>query len=373
MIKIKVLEVIDSLFAGGAESLLTNFLIESKRYNNFEIDVCTLYSRNIFENKLRANGIKVYNLNLSFKYDFFKIVKFINLVRSKQYNIIHVHLFPADLFVAISSLFIKEDTMLVFSEHSVYNRRRTLKFFRFIDKFTYSRYKKIICVSEEVKKALNEYIPETTNKSLVVKNSVVVPENFEDTQKIDKKFKYDVLFVGRLEEVKGVDILLKAVYYIKEKYGQSITVAIVGDGSKKDYLIKFARELKIDDLVEFTGIRQDVHELMKISKIFVLPSRWEGLPMVVLEAMANGIPVIATSVGGVPEIIEDQVNGILVPRENSKMLADKIFFLLNNAIVREKLAKNAYEKVRSHYSMEIYTKAILNLYEELFENAKKFS
>lgn len=90
-------------------------------------------------------------MNLLFKYDFLKIIRFIRLVEKEKYDIIHVHLFPVDLFVAIASIFLPKNIVYIFSEHSIYNRRRSLIIFRFIDEFTYSRYKKIVCVSESVK------------------------------------------------------------------------------------------------------------------------------------------------------------------------------------------------------------------------------
>jgi len=210
---IKVLNVIDSLNAGGAESLLKNFLIEAKKYSGFQIDVCTLYARNIFKEDLEKNDITTFDLGLKFKYDFSGIVKIVSLIKQNNYDIVHVHLFPADLFVAIASLFLPKSIKFIFSEHNVYNRRRSLKAYKPIDYFVYSRYDKIICVSNHVKLALNAYIQGTKNKSVVIKNAIPIDSNFIETPKI-----YDVLFVGRLEDAKGVDVLIKAIAILKQKF-----------------------------------------------------------------------------------------------------------------------------------------------------------
>ncbi|MGC8979836.1 glycosyltransferase, partial [Caldisericum sp.] len=162
-----------------------------------------------------------------------------------------------------------------------------------------------------------------------------------------------------------VDILIKAVYEIQSKQSLNLKVALVGDGSLKSEYKKLVKDLSLEDNIKFLGIRRDVEKLMRLSKIFVLPSRYEGLPMVILEAMANRIPIIATKVGGIPEVIEDGIEGLLVEPESKDELTKKILYLLNNPSLREQLSKNAFEKVKSEYSIQSYTQRMLKLYEEV--------
>ena len=357
---IKVLNIIDSLNAGGAESLLKNFLIEAKQYDDFKIDVCLLYSKNIFKEDLEKNNITVFDLDLKFKYDFTGILKIVSLIRKNNYDIVHVHLFPADLFVAIASLFLPKSIKFIFSEHSVYNRRRSLKVYKPIDCFVYSRYDKIICVSNQVKLVLNAYIQGTKNKSVVIKNAIPIDSNFLEIPKI-----YDVLFVGRLEDAKGVDVLIKAIAILKQKFNLQIKVAILGDGSKRVYLENLSKQLGVDDEIVFLGVQKDVQSFMASSKVFVLPSRWEGLPMVILEAMANRMPIITTPVGGIAEVIEDGASGILVEPENPEALADKIYELLSSEKLQRSISENAFKKVKEEYSIEGYTQKMLDIYKDL--------
>jgi glycosyltransferase involved in cell wall biosynthesis len=365
---IKVLNVIDSLYAGGAESLLKNFLLESKKYPDFQIDVCTLYSRNIFKKELVDKSINVYELNLQFKYDFRGVFKLANLINSNDYDLVHVHLFPADIMVAVASLFTDKRTKFIFTEHNIYNRRRSIIFYKPIDKFVYSRYRKIICVSEKVKESLVDYLKELENKTIVIRNGIPVPD-----KKLDNgaKKEYDVLCVARLEEAKGVDVLLKAIAILKGKFNSPLNVAVVGDGNKRDVLLSLNRSLGLGDTVHFLGVRKDVSNLMDASKIFVLPSRWEGLPMVILEAMAHGLPVISTPVGGIPEVITNGENGILIPKENPYSLSEAILRVLNNEELLEKLSQNAYEIVRKYYSIQTYTENLLKLYVEILGKNEK--
>lgn len=363
--QIKVLNVIDSLYAGGAESLLKNFLIESKKYKDFEVDILTLYNK-VFYTEINNYNIKYFSLNLSFKYDFTKIFHLVKLIKENNYDIVHVHLFPADIFGAIASLFFNKKPVFIFSEHNVYNRRRSIPLYKPIDRFVYSRYSKIICVSELVKKELNKYLPESKEKSVVIKNAVLVRNELHRNNNFD----WDILFVGRLEEAKGVDILLKAIHFLKTQNNLELKVAIVGSGSKKDEYENLSKQLGLNNSVKFLGLRNDIQALMQSSKIFVLPSRWEGLPMVILEAMANGIPIIATKVGGIPEVIKDGVNGLMVEKEDIAGLAEKIYRLLNDTLLQQILSKNAYETVKNNYSIEVYTKTLLGLYEDILYDRK---
>lgn len=356
---IKVLNVIDSLGAGGAESLLKNFSICAKRNRDFQVDLCMLYSKNIFKDELDLSGLNVYELGFRFKYDFCKITRIVRLISSNNYDVVHAHLFPADLVCAIASVFVNKRIRFIFSEHSIYNRRRSVRIYRPVDRFVYSRYTRVICVSDVVKRKLNEYIPETAEKSVVIKNAVPIKLVNESREK-----KYDILFVGRLEYVKGADILINAVKIYRDRKHRLLKVAIVGDGSKKKALLRMARESGLENDVIFLGVREDVAQLMWQSRVFVLPSRWEGLPIAILEAMANKTPVITAPVGGTIELIENYRTGLFFEPENAESLSEMIDLLLSDTNLQAKIKENAFRKVLDEYSIEAYTEKMLDLYKE---------
>jgi len=272
-----------------------------------------------------------------------------------------VHLFPANLFGSLASLFLPKNIKFIFSEHNVYNRRRLFKIFKIVDTFIYSRYYKIICVSKQVQVALIEWLPKLRRKIIVISNAVPVP----DLSNWSPIKKYDILFVGRLTKAKGVDILLKAINILKENYQKEIKAAIVGKGYLEEELKGLVKELGIGEEVEFLGVRRDIERLMKSTQVFVLPSRWEGLPLTILEAMSSRASIIATRVGGIPEVIEHEKEGILISPEDPEALAKAITELLKDEELRIKLGINAFKKVKEKYSIEIYTKNILELYKSL--------
>jgi glycosyltransferase involved in cell wall biosynthesis len=171
--------------------------------------------------------------------------------------------------------------------------------------------------------------------------------------------------VGRLHEQKGFDVLLKAFQIIIKSYPHPLFV-IAGDGPLFDELNKLAKDLGIQESIVFLGSRSDVADVLKTYDIFVSSSRWEGLPGVVLESMAAGIPIVATDIPGTNEIIEDKINGLLVEPGNPEKLAEGILAMLSDRDVREKYATAAYKKL-SDYSVQ----NIAKLYETVYQGIYK--
>ena len=332
-----------------------------RKNRKIQMEICVLYSNGIFKKEIKNKGISIWDLGLKFKYDLRGIIKLISLIKRGKYSIVHVHLFPANLFGSLASLFLPKNIKFIFNEHSVYNRRRSFKIFKILDTFIYSRYYKIICVSKQVQVALIEWLPNLKRKSVVTSNAVPVSDlSIGSTVK-----KYDILFVGRLTKAKGVDILIKAIKILKEKYQKEIKAAIVGEGYLEEELKELVKELGIGEEVEFLGVRKDIEKLMKSTKLFVLPSRWEGLPLTILEAMSSGAAIIATKVGGITEVIQSGKEGILISPEDPTALAGAITELIKDRELRVKLGINAYKKVKENYSIEVYAKNILEFYKSL--------
>ena len=359
--KIKVLEVINSLKIGGAELLLRNFVIEAKKNNQYTVDVCTLYATNDAKNieEIKKKNVRIWSLDLKNKYTLSSVGKLKKIIERENYDIVHVHLFPASAFVALSSLFLPNNIRYIFTEHSTFNRRRTIKIFKIVDGFIYNRYSKIICSSKQVQNSLIKWIPKNKEKTEVIHNGTPIHSKSYSHQLIKK---YDILFVGRLVHQKGIRFLLEAISILQNKYKKYIKAAVVGGGPLEKELKKMCEELKINDSVEFLGIRRDIDQLMKSSKLFVLPSCWEGFGIVLIEAMKNRLPIVATNIGGIPEIITDGNEGILIPKANSEILAESINKVLEDEKLRSKLIQNAYRKVQKKYSIERYTISLLNLY-----------
>ena len=183
--------------------------------------------------------------------------------------------------------------------------------------------------------------------------------------------KRHMLFVGRLTSEKGVFELAEAFNAIARDY-HDINLILVGEEIEKEKLVAKFKEAKVLNRVLFKGNSpyKEIAYYMKISDILVLPTWAEGLPNVVMEAMATGLPVVATNVGGIPEILEDGVTGLSVPAKNVVKLTEAIIKMLEDESLREKCVRNAKELIIKKFDVK---KNVFKLYELLQEVKNNYS
>jgi len=177
-----------------------------------------------------------------------------------------------------------------------------------------------------------------------------------------------VVAVSRLNPMKGIDDYLKAVALLADRFAQARFV-IVGDGASRRELEEQARRLGIGERVVFTGTRLDVAAILSQATVSVAPSLSEGLSNVVLESMAAGAPVVATRVGGTPEILEDGVTGLLVPPCDAPALAGAIGRLLGDAALARRLGEAARSRALQRFSMQHMVRETEGLYRALLEGS----
>jgi sugar transferase (PEP-CTERM/EpsH1 system associated) len=174
--------------------------------------------------------------------------------------------------------------------------------------------------------------------------------------------------VGRLQDVKDQATLIAAFALLCERRPEAragLRLAIVGDGPLRARLAEKAAQAGVADLVWFPGARNDIPELMRSFDVFALSSIAEGTPVTLLEAMACGRPIVATAVGGIPEVVQDGVNGALVPAGNPQALADALALYVDN---RPRVAAHgaaARERIERHYSVAAMVGAYTALYDQL--------
>jgi glycosyltransferase involved in cell wall biosynthesis len=171
-----------------------------------------------------------------------------------------------------------------------------------------------------------------------------------------------VLAVARLERQKGHRFLLEAAVRIP-----GATFALAGDGPARAELEACARELGVADRVVFLGRRSDVPRLLASCDVFVLPSLWEGLPLAALEAMAAGVPVVATAIGGTDEAVLDGTSGLLVPPADSATLAAAIRRVLDEPALAKRLGEAGRARVRERFSAEAMVAGVAGVYEEVLD------
>jgi glycosyltransferase involved in cell wall biosynthesis len=246
---------------------------------------------------------------------------------------------------------------IIFTAHGwVFNESRPSyqrTFFKLIYWYILLFSHKIICVSEGTKKDIRNW-PLVQNKIIVIKNGV---DNFSLLPRSDARrslgiHEDDILVVGTVAElhhVKGLDLLLNAwSEFVKSCRAELI---IIGEGEERENLENMLQSLGISDSVVFKGYMDDARAHMSAFDIFVITSRSEALPYVPLEAGVASLPVIATAVGGIPEIITDEVNGILIPPEDPQIIFLSLLMLAENIELREKLGAELKRTVTDKFSI----------------------
>ena len=201
-------------------------------------------------------------------------------------------------------------------------------------------------ISSDLERRLGKY----NNNSFIVIASLVNENDISIDNSPHTDTDTRLLYVGRLSHEKGLDCLIQALPYLV-KENNRLTLSICGDGPETKRLRILVERLGMTDYVNFHGFVPWGEKLSKIyldSDIFILPSLSEGVPKVLLEAMASGIPIIATNVGGIPDIINDLENGILVPPGNSEAIADAVKMIIKNNSLQKKLIRNGYDFIREH-------------------------
>lgn len=338
----KILQVITSLRIGGAEKLITEItpLLKEKGH---EVDVLAIDGEeSYFLDLLRNNEFNVISFgNKCNPYHPAFLFKIIGVM--KNYDVVHTHLTSSQLFVALGSLFSKKPVLFT-TEHNATNRRRDNKIFRMFDRWMYSRYKKVICISDKTFDNLHDYLPQLTNICTIYNG--VNTSKFRNAKALDKKRNPDktiVTMVAAFRPQKDHMTLIKAMKILpKDKF----ELWIVGDGELHDQLHSYVDEMNMADSVFFWGNRSDVPEILHTSDIIVLSSHYEGLSLSSIEGMCVGKPFIATDVDGLHEIVVDA--GILVPHLDEKSLANEISKLASDSSYYNHIADRCWQKAKSY-------------------------
>jgi glycosyltransferase involved in cell wall biosynthesis len=334
---------------GGAEFMLKELILNLDK-ELFDIYAITKFGDNgtEIERILKENNIKIIYSNCKKGFSLKFLFKCYQELKRIKPDIIHTH-----LGIIISFLpYIYLNKCKCF--HTVHNIPK--KDGKRIYKFFYKKKVKLIGISETIAQMIKEFynikysIPVIYNPVNLSKFREVVPAKYDNIATL--------IIVARLYSQKNHKLLLEA-FSIAIKECKNIQLRIVGRGPLKNKLIEYASNLGIYEKTEFLGQRSDIPYLLKSSDIFVLSSLWEGLPLSVLEAMAAGLPIISTDVGGVKDIVKD--NGILVESDNAEKLYEAIIKLVKNSALREEMGKKSLEYAKQ-YDSSIMAEKYAELY-----------
>ncbi len=240
---------------------------------------------------------------------------------------------------------------------------RKRKIYKIIERIVANFSDKIICVSEYDKQLALKTMPEQAQKLILVHNGI---RDIKNINRKEEKLPVRFVMVARFMEPKDQESLLKALFHISQDNIEFL-MTFVGDGEKLKLAKQMARELKLDKYVRFLGTRNDVKQILYENDIFLLISRWEGFPISVLEALRAGMPVVASNVGGIPEIVVNNYNGFLVERDDLNSLVDSLKKLVQNRKLITKMGHNGRERFQSEFTSKKMAKIVLEVYKNLIE------
>lgn len=340
--KIKILYVITSLGLGGAENLLLSYLKRLDR-NKYDFFVCALREKPDDLLSEISKYSEVINLGVKNKFNPRVIFRLRKLIRQIQPDLIHTHLFQARFYTTIAYLF-SNPTILITHKHNNVNPQKH-NVFIFLEMLSILFNTKVIAISQSVKKSLTKFELVPSKKIFVLLNGIdyqkfnknAVPKHYSNDKPII------IGTVCRLEPQKGLSYLLLAMKIILAKFPET-RLEIVGDGSLLGELQDLSKKLSISKSVFFFGKFAEVIPFYNRMDIFVLPSINEGFGIVLLEAMASGVPVVATNVDGIKEVVIDGESGILIPPRSPEAIANAIVKIIENPQLAGDLVEAGFKR-----------------------------
>lgn len=364
--KIKIMQITHDLNIGGLQRLV----VDISRYldkSQYQVTVCALREGGMLENELANNNIKVIKLPAAQNgVDYLAFWKLYKILRDERPHIIHTHNTQPFVEGGLAAFLAKVPVCI----HTEHGRQFPDKKRYMFAEWLFSHYvDQIVAVSESAKKDLVTYEKISADKIKVIMNGVN-GNKYNGTIDRNKKLKelgidtnYDFIlgFAGRLSPEKGLTYLLKAMSIIVNKYRNTLLL-IAGEGVLMADLKKETEQLNLNNNIMFLGPRSDIPEIMKLLDIFVLPSLREGLPLVLLEAAAASLPIVATDVGGNKEIVTDGLNGLLVKPQDEQSLFKAIEYFIINEDIRKNYGQHSFDIFRNRFSID----SMIEAYEDIY-------
>jgi glycosyltransferase involved in cell wall biosynthesis len=294
-------------------------------------------------------------------YDFLAVKECVSLIQEIKPNVIHAHSSKAGLIARIAGWICK--VPVVFTAHgwgfSLGNPpiRRWIALLS--EKLAAPLGKKIICVSESDRQLALSLGVGSKNSLVTVRDGIGnIPVSLANPARSPAR----LIMVARFNEQKDQATLLKAIAQLND---HSIHLDLVGSGSSWESCKDLAKSLAIEDQVSFLGDRRDVPDLLAQSQIFILSTHYEGLPISILEAMRTSLPVVATSVNGIPEEVLDGQTGFLVAREDVSSIANALSTLIQSPDLRQQMGEAGRQKFLEEFTIERMIYEIRTVYEQV--------
>lgn len=370
MSKQRILHLITRLPIGGAERMLLGVL-RNLDPDRFASEVCCIQDRGELATEVEDMHIPLHVLGLmrSNRFDLQVVEALRRLIRERRFDLVHCHLYHANLYGRLAAW--REHVPAIASVHNTYTRHKWHRHFinRLLARISF----RVTAGSADVEQDIlchDHVAPEKLVRlpnciDLNRTNSTLAAAAAKERLGLDPA-NVVIGTVGRMEEQKGHDALLDAFSLLRTMPGVpagSLRLLIVGDGRLRSATEAKAIRLGLSDACRFPGSIIQLADVYRAIDLFVMPSLWEGLSLAMLEAMAAGLPMVATDVGGARDVLGDNRHGLLVPPGDVAALAQSMAKLVIDPQQRRELADLGSRHVRDNYSVAYLSRQLGELYE----------
>lgn len=364
MTPVRVIQLVWSFEIGGAENFVLNLVRKMDR-SRYEPSICVFAEDGPLRAQTEALGVPVFRIKPGSVP--LTTLRLLRLLRAERPDLIHAHSIAPGFHAAAAGALCRIPVLTTRHGRPQESAKRSLRraiSIRFTDRF--------VAVSEEVRSLLISMTKIPEEKIFSVVNGIDT-ERFTGPRNLALRAELGIpdnvfLFgtVGRLSRVKAQDKMIRALKAVIDQNGDAYLV-IAGDGPWREKLERLITELGLENHAHLLGARHDVPAILRALDAFVLSSVDEGTPLSLLEAMSAGLPCVATEVGGIPEVIIHEQNGLLAPPGDTDTLSAAMQRLLTDPDLRRRLAANGIETVRARFSLETMMQAYYRHYDALLQ------
>ena len=374
--RLRVLHVLATLLPGGSEISVLRLLTALDR-SRYVAHVAWLRGEPVLADEFRAAGVEVVSIGMRGKLDPWCLFRLRRYVKDRRIDVVHTHMDVADFYGALAGR-LGGARCVVSTKHAPdeFRTRRGFKRYPFLllERLAYEMDDALIVVSEGLCSFLQsaEHLPR--RKMVVIGHGIDATARPAPRSEVRSALGLPhhgplIGAVGRLSPEKGQTVLLRALPAVLAAFPEA-TCVLAGEGPAREELESEARVLGIRERVVFLGYRRDVPDVLAALDLFVQPSRYEGFGLSLLEAMAAGLPVVASRVGGIPELVEDGVTGVLVPPDAPAALSGAILRLLRDRVEARRLAEAAARRARERHSLGAIADRVDRLYRDVLRRGR---
>ncbi|MHB1286443.1 MAG: glycosyltransferase [Leptospirales bacterium] len=352
---LSVCHILPGLPLHGAENLLFQIC---RHMNPEEVrtSVLLIVDKGPLVKEFEELGIPVTLIKKNGRYDFLIIKKIWNFLKEGQFDVVHTHLFTANLWGRLGTIFL--DKSVITSAHSVVSGKNKPNSWveRMLDRMLVRFTDAVLCVTPQVMRSLRLEGGLPREKLVTIDNGIDLSIACDPVTRLEARNSLGLptespvlALVGRFSQPKNHIGLIEALPSVRERF-PGLSVLFVGDGELEAKIRLAVQAHDLEDVVHFLGLRRDIPIILKALDAMVIPSFWEGLPIVLLEAMASRVPVIASRVGGIPDVITNGLTGLLVDCDVHS-LSKGLIWALENPIKMSQMAEAAFELALERYDI----------------------